>query len=280
MSLKQEPQIIIRIFMKSEITRIPARSKLLQLLAVFTLSLISASVFAQQTNPLGNDPRAARAGGVIFRAQCATCHGADAKGISSIDAPDLTLIWTQQGISENRVFTQIQSGVPGSIMPAHDFSETEIWMLVSYLQSVAVTGSTREFAGDAENGERLFTAHCLECHRASREGGSLGPNLNRITLRRTQAALRSAVREPSAAISRGYKPIHLVTESEEVKGLIKGEDAFSIQILDGNQRLRGFAKSEVLSSDRDVPSLMPVFPEREIDNEQLDDLLSFLNQQR
>mgnify|MGYP001150948085 CR=1 FL=1 len=89
------------------------------------------AVLAQQTNPLAFDPRAAAAGGVIFRAQCATCHGADAKGISSIDAPDLTLMWTQPGMSENRVFSRIQGGVQGSIMPSHDFPDTEIWMLVS-----------------------------------------------------------------------------------------------------------------------------------------------------
>ena len=47
----------------------------------------------QELNPLEGDPRAARAGGSIFRAQCATCHGADAKGIDSIDAPDLTLVY-------------------------------------------------------------------------------------------------------------------------------------------------------------------------------------------
>jgi len=243
--------------------------------------LIASTASAQQTNPLASDPRAARAGGVIFRGQCATCHGADAKGISSIDAPDLTMMWTQPGMTENRVFTRIQAGVPGSIMPPHDFPDTEIWMLVSYLRSVAVTGSTEEFTGNEESGGRLFSAHCIECHRAGISGGSLGPNLERITQRRTQAALRSSVREPSSSIGRGYKPISLsTTNGVNVSGLIKGEDAFSIQILDSNQRLRGFAKSELLSSDRDIDSLMPAFPEGQLSDSQLDDILSYLHQQR
>ncbi|GJM12810.1 MAG: hypothetical protein DHS20C12_12130 [Pseudohongiella sp.] len=250
------------------------------LLLALALCLLASNAAAQQTNPLASDPRAARAGGVIFRAQCATCHGADAKGIDSIDAPDLTLMWTQQGVSEDRVFARIQDGVPGSIMPAHDFPDAEIWMLVSYLRSVAVAGATREFSGDAENGGRQFAAHCVECHRVSSSGGSLGPSLARITQRRSQAELRSSVRDPSASIGRGYKPIELNTIAGEVSGIIKGEDAFSIQVLDSNQRLRGFSKSELLSSNRDIDSLMPAFPERELSDTQLDDILSFLNQQR
>jgi len=260
------------------------RVSLLQSTMVFVavaVLLIMSTASAQQTNPLASDPRAAQAGGVIFRAQCATCHGADAKGIRSIDAPDLTMMWAQPGMTENRVFMRIQAGIPGSIMPPHDFPDTEIWMLVSYLRSVAVSGSTGEFTGDAENGSRLFAAHCIECHRAGISGGSLGPNLERITQRRSQAALRSSVREPSSSIARGYKPIMLsTTDASDVSGIIKGEDAFSIQILDSNQRLRGFTKTELISSDRDIDSLMPVFLEGQLSDSQLDDILSYLHQQR
>lgn len=270
--------------MRTELYSYEGRISLLQpalIFIVLAVSSIVSTASAQQTNPLAADPRAALAGGVIFRAQCATCHGADAKGISSIDAPDLTMMWTQPGMTESRVFSRIQAGVPGSIMPSHDFPDTEIWMLVSYLRSVAVSGSTEEFTGNAGNGGRLFAAHCMECHRAGSSGGSLGPNLERITQRRSQAALRSSVREPSASIGRGYKPIILSTaNASAVSGIIKGEDAFSIQILDSNQRLRGFAKSELLSSDRDIDSLMPVFPEEQLSDSQLDDILSYLHQQR
>ncbi len=270
--------------MSTELNPYQARVSLLQpalAFAALAIFLIASTASAQQANPLSSDPRAARAGGVIFRAQCATCHGADAKGISSIDAPDLTMMWTQQGMTEGRVFTRIQAGVPGSIMPSHDFPDTEIWMLVSYLRSVAVSGSTGEFTGNSENGGRLFAAHCIECHRAGSEGGSLGPNLVRITQRRSQPALRNSVRDPNSSIGRGYKPVVLSTaNAAAISGIIKGEDAFSIQILDSNQRLRSFAKSELLSSDRDVDSLMPVFLERQLSESQLDDILSFLHQQR
>ena len=43
--------------------------------------------YGQELNPLEGDPRAARVGGSIFRAQCATCHGADAVSYTHLTLP-------------------------------------------------------------------------------------------------------------------------------------------------------------------------------------------------
>ena len=253
---------------------------LTSVVAILLLGCV-ATAQAQQSNPLAADPRAAGAGGVIFRAQCATCHGADAKGISSIDAPDLTLIWTQQGRSDGSVFASIQNGIPGSIMPAHGFPDTQIWMLVSYLRSVAVAGSVEPFTGNARRGEALFTASCIECHRVDREGGTLGPNLSGITARRSQQALRTSIRESSESIGRRYKPISFLdAANSRIQGVIKSEDAFSIQIMDSNQQLRGFTKSELSQVNRAPVSLMPSFPTGSLSESELNDILSFLDQHR
>ena len=100
---------------------------LLGFFALVNFALINASLVSAQTvNPLEGNARAAFAGAALFRAQCATCHGADAKGISSIDAPDLTLMWSQRQLSAQDVFDTIRNGIQGSIMPPHDFTDTEI----------------------------------------------------------------------------------------------------------------------------------------------------------
>ncbi|MBT3530868.1 MAG: c-type cytochrome [Gammaproteobacteria bacterium] len=242
---------------------------------------LSSSAFAQRNNPLEFDPRAPQAGGLIFRAQCATCHGADARGISTIDAPDLTLIWTRSETTDSSVFDIIQQGVSGSIMPPHGFPDTEIWMLVSYLRSVAVGGSVEAFEGNSNRGQQLFTENCSQCHRAQGFGGSLGPSLNSITSRRTQSSLKNSVRAPSSAISRRFKPIEIVTSAgESVTGILKGEDAFSIQIMDSYQQLRAFEKNGITNVRRDLPSLMPVFDQASLSDSELDDILSFLNLSR
>ena len=252
-----------------------------------TAVMYVSSVPAQQINPLESDPRAARAGGVLFRSQCATCHGGDAKGITGIEAPDLTLIWAAVGTTDERVFQTIRNGVPGSIMPAHGFTDPETWMLVSYLRSVAATGAT-EFSGDAVRGSGLFLSNCARCHRVRGEGGSLGPDLSQITSRRSAAALVNSVREPSATIARRYHSVSLVFEGlsagasgsrQRIQGTLKSEDAFSIQMMDTNQQLRAFMKADLLEFMREADSLMPAFSRTDLSSAELEDILTFLQSQ-
>ena len=231
--------------------------------------LLVVNSYAQTLNPLETDPRAARAGGSIFRAQCATCHGADAKGISTIDAPDLTMMWSQRQLSEEGVFQIIRDGISGSIMPPHSFPDTEIWMLVSFLRSVAEVGTSNEVAGDSSRGSQLFTS------------GSLGPDLSNITARRSLSALISSIRNPSVNITRLYKPVSFITmDNESVQGTIKSEDAFSIQMMDRNQVLRGFTKSNLRELRYEQQSLMPIFAESSLSNTDVDDLISYLQLNR
>lgn len=249
-----------------------------RVLLALSCVLFAPVLSAQALNPLADDPRAASAGGTLFRAQCATCHGADAKGIDTIDAPDLTLLWQRDGISDAAVFDTIRRGIPGTIMPPHGFPDAQIWMLVSYLHSVDASTNTTLPAGDSDAGQRLFISQCAECHRAGGpEGGSLGPELSRLVARRSLESLRLSLREPSSAIGRGYKPVSLVTAANEsVRGVVKGEDAFTLQILDGSQQLRAFDKRELRSLTREQTSLMPAFPEADLSEQQFIDIVHYL----
>lgn len=239
----------------------------------------SATVAAQSVNPLEGNGRATLAGGALFRAQCATCHGADAKGLSSIDAPDLTQMWAQRQLSVQDVFDTIREGIPGSIMPPHDFTDTEIWMLVSHLQDVAESGVIGLPAGNVNNGGSLFAEHCAECHRAGINGGSLGPVLTTITGRRSLESLQASIRTPDALVGRGFQTLSLVTaEGETVMGVLKSEDAFSLQIMDSNQRLRAFMKDDLQSLQRESESLMPAFSASLLSQQDVIDILNFLDQ--
>ena len=108
-------------------------------------------------------------------------------------------------------------------------------------------------------------------------GGSLGPDLSTITARRTQDALVNSIRDPSANIARRYKPVTLVTANNRlIQGTIKSEDAFSIQIMDSNQSLRGFKKLSLQDVIHEEISLMPSFTESDLSSNEINDILSFL----
>ena len=81
------------------------------LTSAFVILSISAplSASAQRGNPYVADGAAIRAGGALYGARCAQCHGDDAKDITG---PDLTLLWAI-GTNDDRVFQTIQDGVSG-----------------------------------------------------------------------------------------------------------------------------------------------------------------------
>lgn len=249
-------------------------------LAMANFLIVPVTVLAQAVNPLESNPRAAAAGGSLFRAQCATCHGADARGIPSIQAPDLTQLWSQPGNNDETVFQTIRNGVPGSIMPPHAFTDTETWMLVSYLKSVGGGNSAESFDGSPVRGQWLFASNCSSCHRVNGNGGSLGPDLSRVTARRSKPALTASLREPGGQVGRGYRSVTLITaDNRRIDGVIKSEDAFSIQVMDRRQNLRGFRKADLKELRRVDRSLMPVFDDRTLSNAELEDILSYLASQ-
>jgi len=230
---------------------------------------------AQEANPLAGNARAEYAGGALCRAQCATCHGADATGIESIDAPDLTRMWSERNYSDRQVFGIIREGIAGTIMPSHDFTETEVWMLVSFLRSVGQTGVQDLPVADASEGARLFASQCAECHRASGSGGVLGPSLNTILLENSLQEIITAVRQPNALIRPGYKAVEVATDNGSVSGVLKNEDAFSFQIIDTRQQLRAFRKDEARLI-RLENSLMPAFSEDQLSGNELLAILNFI----
>jgi putative heme-binding domain-containing protein len=224
-------------------------------------------------NPLDGDRAALRAGRTLFETRCAECHGADAKGISG---PDLTELWAA-GTTDGRVFQTIQLGIPGSIMPSSSAPDDELWAVVSYLRSLGTVSQVEFATGDADQGREIFRSNCVRCHRTEGRGGRLGPDLSRITLTRSRASLTQSIREPSASMAVGYRTVRLVTaDGQTVRGVTKGEDAFSLQVVDTGERLQGYLKAD-LREVRDEPaSLMPGFGPDQLSDSNLDDLLRFL----
>jgi putative heme-binding domain-containing protein len=226
----------------------------------------------QTQNPRDGDPAAIQAGAALFRERCADCHGADAKGVRG---PDLTRLWTTDGRDE-RVFQTIRSGVPGSIMPPSPAPDTELWAIVAYLRNFS-TARPEESSGNVANGERIFAVGCASCHRVNGRGGRLGPDLSRIAASQSNQALARAIRDASAAFTNGYEPVTLVTrDGHRIPGARKGEDAFSIQIMDTRERLQGYLKASLREVIRDKKSLMPDFGPDRLSDGELNDLLAFL----
>ena len=224
-------------------------------------------------NPYENDPAAIRAGRSLFGNRCAECHGADARGLNG---PDLTALWANETRDE-RVFQTIRTGVSGSVMPSSSAPDHEVWAIVAYLKSVGTVAPFASAGGDAARGQEVFASSCSRCHRVSGQGGVMGPDLSRIARVRTRDAIERAIRDPSATVAVGYRAVTLVPrEGERVRGATKGEDAFSIQIVDTRGRLQGYMKNGLVEVIREDRSLMPAFGTDRLSDADMTHVLAYM----
>ena len=228
-------------------------------------------VSAEQRNPFESNEDAIRIGASLFAGRCADCHGPDAKGRLG---PDLTLRWVR-GESDDSAFRIIRAGVPGSSMPPSTAPDNELWAIVAHLRSISVMRPL-ETSGDATRGRALFAEDCAGCHQVRGQGGALGPDLTAIGATRSREALTTALREPSAAVALGFRAVRFLADGERVEGVVKGEDAFSLQVFTVDGELAAYSKREVAELERSAESLMPVFDESRLSDAALEDLLAYL----
>lgn len=247
--------------------------------------LLGGLIFAQAPikNPKQGDPEAIRAGNAGYRARCASCHGADAKGAAA--GSDLTKLWTA-GATDQQIFQSIRRGVPNTLK-AHSFGpDAGIWSIVAYLRTLDTGGSASGPAGNAGNGEKVFGANCMRCHQANGRGGRLGPDLSRVGSSRSGSLLAHKIRHASsyimnvytgAFIVEGYQPVTLVTrDGQRIRGVKKNEDAFSIQIMDTRERIQGYVKADLREVINEETSIMPDFGPDRLPDSDLIDVLAYL----
>jgi alcohol dehydrogenase (cytochrome c) len=241
--------------------------KALPLLALVCVAPLASAQTADVTNGRG-----------LFQTRCADCHGIDAKGVHG---PDLTVLFTVNGATDDRVFQTIRSGVPGTEMPASNAPEPEIRAIVAYLHTLSTNVVEDLPAVNVANGERTFDASCASCHRINGRGGVLGPDLSRAGASRSIALLTRDIREASAVIAPGYQPVTIVKkDGQSIRGARKNEDAYSIQIMTMREELQGYRKSDLREIVAEQKSLMPDFPPARLNDRDLRDLVGYLSKQR
>jgi cytochrome c oxidase cbb3-type subunit 3 len=284
---------------KSDMMSMTRSSAAILLLVVSLYPAQSVLIYGQTTqdtqvaNPVAGDPAAIREGASLFRANCSPCHGLNAKGGGR--GPDLTSARWTHGSSDAEIFRTISQGVTGTQMPANAFEDSEIWTIIAYLRSLAPSDHAKT-TGDPVRGEKLFTgsAGCAACHMVKGHGGLLGPDLTRVGASRSATYLIESIRDPDKELSDGmldpnnhyglplvYDTVTVVLkDGQKVTGIAKNEDTFSVQLMDTDQRLRFFLKSDVKDVVHERKSLMPAYTDQTISAAELQDLLAYLERLR
>lgn len=249
---------------------------------------------AQSSNPLANDPNAAKAGEYEFRINCALCHGLGAHGGGR--GPDLTRAQKKHVHSDADMFGVISNGISGTAMPANGtngqgvgMTDEEIWQIISYIRGVEVKAPAKSL-GNPVHGKELFygDANCSLCHMVEGKGGRFGPNLTDVCGSRTREAIIDSVRNPSRRLAWGlteatkefaqeYETITVVTaDGKEIKGVALNEDNFSVQMIDQNEQIHLLEKDQLRSFKKSRESMMPKYAGDVLSDKDLEDIVSFL----
>jgi putative heme-binding domain-containing protein len=247
---------------------------LLVALWLFVASALADAQAPAAKNPLEGDQAAIRSGMGLFRARCADCHGMDAHGVRG---PDITQVWAS-GRTDEGLFTTIKNGIAGTEMPPQPrLFDDETWQILAYLRTLAASSKPETPRGNAENGQKIYQANCVACHRINGSGGRLGPDLSRIGAARSREVLELRIRGGVEGFLPGYEPVTLTPQSgTAVVGVKKNEDLFSVQIMDSRERIQGYDKSTLKELQNNPRSAMPAFGSNRISESDLDDLIRYL----
>lgn len=137
--------------------------------------------------------------------------------------------------------------------------------------------SSLKLKGNAAHGKLVFKKSCSACHRLENVGVQLGADLKAIKDRGTEAVLLNIL-DPNREVKPQYVTYLLVTtQGRTITGLIKEENANSITIAraDGtSDTVLRIDIDELISSRL---SFMPEGLEKQINKQEMADLLAYLN---
>ena len=219
------------------------------------------------------DPALVARGRQIFSANCAFCHGSDARGGEG-GGPNL--IRSQLVMDDNdgeTIATVVQNGRPGTAMPKFNLSMDDIKAIATFIHSfpvggrAATTGTVDPLVGNAQAGEAYFNGpgKCNTCHSVT---GDLAGIAERYSdPRAVQGAMLSggAERGRGAAVAAQPPIVETVTvtlpNGKTVQGKLDKIDDFLVSLTDSD------GNHLTYSRDGDVPKVVvknPVQPHLEM----------------
>ena len=219
-------------------------------------------------------PTDVRNGAQLFRANCVLCHGTTGDGVPGVNL----MAGIRRAPTDEELKTLVTTGIPGTAMPATQFSQSELRMLVAYLRSMRDFQASTVISGDPTSGRALFVGKggCTSCHRVGAQGSRVAPNLSDIGATRSAASIWGSLVSPTTSMRPLNRPVRVVTsQGDTITGRRVNEDTHSIQIMDQDENLRSLVKSDLREFSVMKTSTMPSYTSRLTERE-LADLVSYL----
>jgi putative heme-binding domain-containing protein len=214
-------------------------------------------------------------GARLYQSNCSGCHGPEGDAVAGVNFARGKFLSASSDDDLTRV---ILKGIPGTPMPAANFPEFMAFPIVAYLRSMSAPGQSTLPPGDAASGRLVAEGKggCFGCHRVGTVGSRLGPDLTAIGGLRRAVQLERALLEPAKAPPPEYRSIRVVAKGGvEYTGRLLNLDTFTVQMLDSQERLRSFLKSDLREFSLITSSGMPSYKDKLTLQEQAD-VVSYL----
>ena len=238
----------------------------------FLLTLMSLSQ-AQELGDHQYTTEAIERGSRIYSRECALCHGPQGDIVDGVNLRAGVFKNVQSDDDLRMVVTQ---GAGQGQMPAFGLNASDLDGIVAFIRAGFDPDGVAVRIGDPNRGRQIFDGRgeCSSCHRVNGVGPRTAPDLSEIGAIRTPASLQQNLIDPAAAILPINRPIRLVTRNEEtVLGRRLNEDTYTIQVIDSNERLRSFRKSDLVTYE---VSMQPSKGPTELSGDEVADVVGYL----
>lgn len=209
--------------------------------SLFLLTLCASIALTQHPDKNLADNDSIKEGARLFAQNCSACHGDTAKGGRG---PDLTSGRWKHGSSDDDLIRNTIKGIPGTQMPAIALSEPEARKIVAFLRSLSGKTRPEELTGNVDAGRQLFfgSAKCSSCHMFGGRGDILGADLTDVRGRQRPPEIAKRMQAPIKRVEAR------LASGVTVRGIQKGEDTFTLRLMDEGRKWHFLNKREVKSN--------------------------------
>jgi len=130
--------------------------------------------------------------------------------------------------------------------------------------------------GDVARGKKLYTDVCAKCHKHSGEGSNIGPDLTGMAVHPKEELLIHIL-DPNRDVESNYRMYNVQTiDGLVLAGMLSSESKTAIELVDTKGEKQSILREEIDEFRASRISLMPEGFEKELNVEQMTDLLQFL----
>jgi putative heme-binding domain-containing protein len=246
----------------------------IQCLLLGLVSITNLRAQQQASTPTAADVQ----GATLFASNCGSCHGSDGRG--GEHAPDIATAHDVQQLTDSDLIAIAKDGIPGAGMPGFGWlGQEKLTAIVQYLRTLQGRRVDIKLSGNPKTGETLFfgEARCSKCHMVNGKGGFIGSDLSLYGADESAGQIRSVILDPEKNLSPQKKATTVVTHAgQKFTGMLKVDDNFSVSIQTMDGDFHFFQKSQLAHIDLGSHSLMPANYGSMLNDEQINDLVSYL----